>query len=322
MSLRTRLAPVALLALLGSACNGGTPATSPTTAPATATDGAATATSASPAATGSTATASAAPAGGPATVTDPPSAIVSLSATATEMLFAIGAGDAVVAVDDQSDFPPEAPMTELSGLQPNTEAIAELAPDLVVYAFDPDQFGAELDALGIAGLQLPAAEDLDDTYAQITQLGELTGQEEEAGQLVARMRADIAEIVGSAPSFPDPPTYYHELDDTLFTATSDTFIGQIYGLLGMDNIADEAPDAAGGFPQLSAEFIIDADPEYIFLADTLCCGQNAETVAARPGWSEIQAVRDGNVVPLDDDVASRWGPRIVDFLAAVAAGLS
>ena len=121
-----------------------------------------------------------------------------------------------------------------------------------------------------------------------------------------------------------PLTYFHELDTALYTVTSDTFIGQIYGLLGLESIADEAAGAAdaGGYPQLSEEFIVDADPDVIFLADAQCCDQSPATVAARPGWENLTAVTSGNVVVVDEDVASRWGPRTVDFLREVAEALS
>ena len=119
-----------------------------------------------------------------------------------------------------------------------------------------------------------------------------------------------------------PLTYYHELDPTYFSATSKTFIGQVYSLLGLKNIADPADADGSGYPQLSAEAIIAANPDMVFLADTKCCQQTAQTVAARPGWNVITAVKDGGVVPLDDDIASRWGPRIVDYLRSVAAAVN
>jgi iron complex transport system substrate-binding protein len=111
---------------------------------------------------------------------------------------------------------------------------------------------------------------------------------------------------------------YHELDNTFFSATSVTFIGQVYKLLGLRNIADEAKSAAADYPQLSAEYIVSSNPDLIVLADTKCCKQDLSTVAARPGWAGIAAVRTGEVVGVDDDVASRWGPRVIDFMQAIA----
>jgi iron complex transport system substrate-binding protein len=238
------------------------------------------------------------------------------------MLFAIGAGDQVVAVDDNSNYPPEAPTTKLSGYQPNVEAIATYDPDLVITSIDPGDLIASLDKLSIPVMLEPGAKTLRDTYAQIEQLGVATGRVADAARLVASMRSRIDELVASAPKFEHPLTYYHELDQTFFTATSDTFIGQVYGLLGLRNIADGAKGAASGYPQLSAEYIIKADPDVIFLADAKCCGQSPATVAARPGWDRVTAVRDGAVVTLDDDIVSRWGPRVVQFLRVVIAALS
>jgi iron complex transport system substrate-binding protein len=247
-----------------------------------------------------------------------PQRIVSLSPTATEMLFAIGAGGQVVAVDSNSNYPAEAPKTELSAYQPNLEAIAGYKPDLVVYSDDPGELKAGLDKLSIPVLHQPAATKLDDTYAQLDQLGRATGHEDEAGQVATAMRAEIEKI--AAASRPERPlTYYHELDKSLYSVTSKTFIGQLYGQLGMKNIADAADKEGTGYPQLSAEYVIKADPDLIFLADTKCCGQSASTVAARDGWDQLTAVRTGGVVELDDDIASRWGPRVVDFLKTVAA---
>lgn len=253
----------------------------------------------------------------------PPTCIVSLSPTATEMLFAVDAGDQVVAVDDQSNFPPEAPTTDLSGFTPNVEAIAGHEPDLVVADRDPGELVDGLGALDIPVVLMPAAATIDDVYAQIEQAGTMTGRVDEAAGVVESMQADIDEIVASAPEFEEAPTYYHELDDTLFSVTSDTFIGSVYALLGLENVADQAEGAAeaGGYPQLSSEFVVEQDPDLIFLADTKCCDQNAESIAERPGWAGLTAVENGNVIELDDDVASRWGPRVVDFLRDVAGAL-
>jgi iron complex transport system substrate-binding protein len=251
-----------------------------------------------------------------------PARIVSLSPTATEMLFAIGAGHQVVAVDDQSNYPANAPTTGLSGYEPNAESIASYDPDLVVYANDLGDVAPALDRLGIAALIEPAAANLREVYDQIRKLGLVTGHANGASALVSTMRSRIATITAATPKPAEPLTYYHELDDTYYSVTSSTFVGRIYALLGLRNIADEADAAGSGYPQLSPEYIIEANPDLIFLADTKCCGQSAEAVAKRPGWDRIAAVGHGDVVELDDDVASRWGPRIVDFLKAVADAVS
>lgn len=253
------------------------------------------------------------------TIEEEPQAIVSLSPTATEMLFAVGAGDQVVAVDDFSNFPEDAPVTDLSGFDPNVEAIIGYDPDLVILSGDRNDVVAGLAAVDVPTIVLPSAMTIEDTYAQIEVVGAATGHVGDAAEVVANMQSDIDELVAQVPERDEPLTYYHELDDTLYSVTSDTFIGEIYDLAGLENVADTADGAAdaGGYPQLSAEFLIDADPDLIFLADTKCCGQDASTVAERPGWGEMQAVQQGNVVELDDDIASRWGPRIVDFLEAI-----
>ena len=254
---------------------------------------------------------------GQVTIEERPERIVSLSPTATEDLFAIGAGEQVIAVDDQSNFPPEAPATELSGFEPNVEAIAGFEPDLVVFATDPGDLGSSLEGLGITALQLDAAPTLEVAYEQIEQLGLATGHADEARALVDDMRSEIEELVNAA----DPASgtsFYYELDDTFYSVTSKTFIGQLFELLGLENIADEAGRGSGGYPQLSAEYILASDPDLIFLADTKCCGQSLETVSQRPGWDELSAVTRGDVVPLDDDVASRWGPRVVDLLRQIS----
>jgi len=250
-----------------------------------------------------------------------PAAVLSLSPTATEILFAIGAGAQVAAVDSLSTYPQEAPTTELSAFEPNVEAIAEFGPDLVVLSFDPGEVVASLEALGIPTLVQSAALSLDDTYEQMRQLGIATGARDGAAAAIKDMQDGITMIVADVPAVDEPIRYYHELDDTYYSAASSTFIGEVYGLLGLVSIADGAADLNYGYPQLSAEYILEADPDLIFLADTKCCFQDVATVAERPGWDNLTAVSRGHVVQLDDDVASRWGPRIVDLLALVAAAL-
>jgi iron complex transport system substrate-binding protein len=246
--------------------------------------------------------------------------VVSLSPTHTEMMFAIGAGDQLVAVDEFSDHPVEAQAlpNDLSAFDNNVEAIAAYEPDLVLIGGDFNGLGPQLDTLGIDWWDGPAATTIDDTYRQIEELGVATGHEAEAAALVSTMQADIDDIVANTPIPAEPLTIFHELDDTLFSLDSTTLFGELYSLLGLRNIADTVEGDSGGYPQLSAEFVVSADPDIIFLADTKCCGQSLDTVAARPGWADLTAVRSGNVVELDDDVASRWGPRIVEFLQSAS----
>ncbi len=248
---------------------------------------------------------------------------MSLSPTATEMLYAIGAGSQVKAVDKYSDYPEDAPRTDLDELAPNVEAIVSYRPDLVVVAGDSTGLTGRLATLGIPVLSLPPAETLADAYAQYGQLGEATGHVQAAEAEAARVRAQIAAIVQDAPKSDAGQTYYYELEPSYYSVTSSTFIGKVLGLLGLHDIADSAPSVAssGGYPQLSAEFIVQSNPDWVFLADTICCGQSAHTVALRPGWSTMKAVRTGQVVGLDDDIASRWGPRIVDLLQTVETAM-
>lgn len=257
---------------------------------------------------------------GSVTLATKPTHIVSLSPTATEMLYAVGAGSQVTAVDIYSTYPPEAPHSKLNGYDSSAEAVAAEHPDLVLLASDSGgKLAPGLAALKIPALLLPAATTLDDTYAQIAEVGKITGHGAEATAEVAKVKGQVAAVVKSVGDKAKGKTYYHELDNTLYTATSHTFIGQVYSLLGMVDIADAAPSkTAGDYPQISAEFLVQKNPDFVFLADTTCCQQTAATFAARPAFGQLEAVKAGHVVPVSDDIASHWGPRIVDFLKIVA----
>ncbi|ONI70636.1 ABC transporter substrate-binding protein [Actinosynnema sp. ALI-1.44] len=246
-----------------------------------------------------------------------PTRIVSLSPTATEVLFAIGAGKQVAAVDDQSTFPAEAPRTQLSGFKPNVEAITKQNPDLVVVANDANDVVGGLAAVKIPVLLLPTAKTLDEAYAQWTLLGKATGQVQQADDVVRKARDEIKKTVDETPR--KSLKYYHELGPDLYTATSATFIGRVYGQFGLVNVADPADTpAAGGYPQLGQQALFQANPDLIFLSDTKCCAQTAETVRARPQWQTLTAVQKNNIVALDDDIASRWGPRITELVKQVS----
>jgi iron complex transport system substrate-binding protein len=259
-------------------------------------------------------------ANGTVTIDAEPERIVSLSPTATEMLYAIGAGDQVVAVDDFSNYPEGTPMTDLSGFEPNVEAVTTYEPDLVVLSFDANDVVAGLERVDVPVLEFPAATSLDESYDQLTQLGAATGHAEEAAEVVDEMQADIDDLADQAAERDEALTYYHELDDQLHTATSQTFIGQVYALAGLENVADPADDGTG-YPQVSAELLLESDPDMIFLADE-AAGVDAAAVAARPGWGQVTAVRNGDVIELDPDVTSRWGPRVVEFLRTVVKATS
>jgi iron complex transport system substrate-binding protein len=248
-----------------------------------------------------------------------PKRIVSISPTATESLFAIGAGKQVIAVDDQSDYPRTAPKTKLSGFTPNVEAIASYRPDLVVMSFDTGSVAAALQRLNIRTLVQPAAENLGQAYAQIRELGKVTGHDAQARAVVLRIQKGIARELRTAPK--RGHAVYHELTPDLYSATSSTFIGRIYKLFGLRNIADAADSTASGYPKLSNEYVVASNPSLIVLADTRCCGQSASTVASRPGWSGVAAVRTRAIVRMDDSIASRWGPRVVEFARAIGSAL-
>lgn len=258
---------------------------------------------------------------GEVTIEEQPDTIVSMSATATEMLFAMGAGDQVEAVDDTSNYPDGVPTTDLSAFTPNAEAIAGYEPDLVVLSDDMNGVVDALEALAVPTLLLGAADTLDDSYAQLEILGDATGHAEEADEVADDMRERIAAAVESVPAEAQGMRVYHELDPSLYSASSDTFIGGIYTLFGLENIADGAEGASGGYPQLSAEYVVGRAPGLIVLADTVCCEQSAETVSQRPAFDTVPAVQEGRILEANDDVASRWGPRIADFAESVAAAL-
>ncbi|HYH54186.1 MAG TPA: ABC transporter substrate-binding protein [Solirubrobacterales bacterium] len=245
-----------------------------------------------------------------------PTRIVSLSPSATETLFAIGAGEQVIAVDEESDHPAGVPRTNLSSYQPNVEAIAGYEPDLVLLpASVPRDVAAGLRRVGLTVISQPAPANLDDAYAQMRQLGRATGHPEAAERLARRTRARVERLIAAAPAGARLD-FFHELDPDLYSTGTKTFIGRIYQRLGLRNVADPAARRAGTpYPQLSSEAVVAADPDLIVLADSECCGQSPATVGRRPGWQQVAAVKAGAVVAVDDDIASRWGPRIPVFVA-------
>jgi iron complex transport system substrate-binding protein len=253
--------------------------------------------------------------------TSSPRRIISLSPTATEDLFAIGAGNQVIAVDDQSNYPTDAPMSDLSGYMPNVEAILAKRPDLVVVSNDMNDVVAGVRAAHVRVLIEPAAENLTEVYQQITELGSVTGHVLRAKALTTSMKKSIATALASLSNRKSGLSIYHELDNTYYSVTSDTFLGSLYKLAGLQNIADAAPDASYGYPQLSAEYIIQANPDYIFLGDTKCCSVSPSSLKSRPGFRSLNAVKRNHIVVIDDDIASRWGPRTVDLFKKIVRAI-
>jgi len=252
-----------------------------------------------------------------------PSCVVSLSPTATETLYAIGAGPEVQAVDTDSDYPTTGlPKKRINGLDPSVEAIIGICktssahpstkPDLVVISYDANDVKEKLTALGIKVIDQEPPSNEAGALAQIEQLGTLTGHVKNADKLAASIKSTIKADIASVPKHPGKTlTVYYELENDFYSLTSSTFVGSLLKELGVVNIADPKNTTAdAGYPQLSAEYIVSANPKMIFLADTICCKQSAATVAKRPGFSKVAAVQDGEVIGLNDDIASRWGPRL------------
>jgi iron complex transport system substrate-binding protein len=263
--------------------------------------------------------------GGVVTIKSRPARIVSLSATATEDLFAVGAGKQVIAVDLSSNYPPGVPKTSLNEITPNIEAIAGYNPSLVVTAQDANGLMAGMKKLGVPVLIEPPATSIDGAYAQIEQIGQASGHPDGAQAVVAGMKSQVTADLAKAGTTHSDLSYYWELSaNPYYSATSQTFIGQVVSMFGLKNVADAAAKAAdGGYPQITPEYILAARPQIIFLADNQPGdgGQTPAVVAARPGWSAIPAVKNHQVIGLNDDVASRWGPRLPQLIAEIAAAV-
>jgi iron complex transport system substrate-binding protein len=253
-----------------------------------------------------------------------PTKIISLSPSATEILYAIGAGSQILAVDNLSNYPANAPTSEISAFEPNVEAILVKKPDLVLLSIDSTkapQIRNALVKLGIPVLMEKAPATLQDVYAENTLLARVTDRQAGAAKLNASMAKSIKDVLAKAKKS-SKIRIFHELDDTYYSATSNTFIGKVYKSFGVVNIADAASGAdSSGYPQLSAEYLLKSDPQVIFLADAQY-GVTAESVSKRAGWSQISAVKNQKIVELPADIPSRWGPRLVDFYKLIGNSLA
>lgn len=259
-----------------------------------------------------------------ATSSSKPQCIVSLSPTATETLYAIGAGAQVQAVDSDSNYPAKGlPTKRINALNPSVEGVLGICksttshpstkPDLVVISYDANSIKEKLTNLGVKVVYQNAASSVAAALSQIRQLGQLTGHASTANALASSMNKAISADIASVPAHPSKKiTVYYEIGtNPYYSLTSQTFVGSLMKSLGLVNIADaDATTADAGYPQLSAEYIVSANPKLIFLADSV----KAATVAKRSGFAKVSAVVNHNVVELNADIASRWGPRLVDLM--------
>ena len=252
-----------------------------------------------------------------------PHKIISLSPSATEDLFAIGAGPQVIAVDQLSNYPATAPISHLDAFTPNVEAIAAYKPDLVILnsgATKAASIKSALQKLKIKVYFESAPTDMAGAYKEIAELGALTGRGTQSQKLIRSMQNSIKKVITSARK-KTSISIYHELDDTLYSVTSETFIGKVYKDFNLLNVADAAAKADSyGYPQLTPEYLVQANPALIFLSDAQY-GTSAASIAARPGWSTMKAVANNHVVALPEDIPSRWGPRLVDFYQFIAKSI-
>ena len=250
-----------------------------------------------------------------------PKRIISLSPSATEILYAIGAGNQVIAVDDLSNYPSKAPITKLSAFSPNVEALLNYKPDLIILNADATkalEVKAALEKLKIKVFFERAPLDLKEAYLEITALGRTTGKISGAQNVISNMKSKISAAIKKGKTS-KKINFFHELDNTLYSATSDTFIGKVYKDFNLINVADQAATAdSAGYPQLQSEYVIKSNPKIIFLADAQY-GESLETLTKRAGWNGIAAIKNKNVVALPEDIPSRWGPRLVDFYEFIAS---
>ena len=255
----------------------------------------------------------------------PASRIVSLGPSNTEILFAVGAGDQIVACDQFSDYPEAAkPLATIAAGYGslNVEAIVAAKPDLVLAAeiISRDQVES-MRALGLKVFWLSNPKDLDGLYANLRTAGRLAGRETEADRKATELANRAASILARISAAIETPLVYYELDATNpaqpYTPGPGTILDRLIRLAGGKNLGG---GLATEWAQISTEEIVRLDPEIILLGDANY-GVTADSVKARPGWEGLRAVRTGAVFPVDDNLFSRFGPRLIDGLEFLAKTL-
>ena len=255
-------------------------------------------------------------------ITAPARRIVSLAPSNTEILFALGAAEQVVGRDEFSNFPAEvASIPSIGGSMGNYnfEQIAALKPDLVLASSlnTPEQVSS-LEQLGLTVYLLPNPNDLEGLYQNLAVVGSLSGRSSQADDLIKSLKARVEAVENAVSAIGTKPVVFYELDGSdpaqPWTTGPGTFLANLIGMAGGTNAGD---DLGADFAQISLESLLVKDPDLIILGDSNY-GVDASQVAARQGWASLSAVKDGSVVPFNDDLVSRPGPRLVDGLETLA----
>ena len=255
-----------------------------------------------------------------------PGRVVSLAPSNTEILFAIGAGDRVVAVTTYCNFPAAAAaLPKIGGFAARTisiEAIVALSPDLVV-AGDKNQRSV-IDALVLAGVPVLSVQPrtVDEVYDTALLLGRLLESEAGASAMIADLRRRLDEVAARIATVPlerRVRVYWEVFDQPLMSAGPRSVVGQVVELGGGINIFGDVGDE---YPQINAEAVVARDPQVIMgPASMRIKSMSRDLLAARPGWSRIAAIREGRVVVLPDEPVTRAGPRLVEGVELVARTL-
>ncbi|WP_409227878.1 helical backbone metal receptor [Gudongella sp. SC589] len=250
---------------------------------------------------------------------NPPQRIISLAPSNTEILFAIGAGDKVVGVTSYDDYPEDVldieKIGDFNGI--NLERIIELEPDLVINYGDgvTEENERLLEAgIQIAGFEPESIEEIRDT---ILRIGEMTGHKQEALELVDEMASKEEEILESIEGLEKKTVFYEIWHEPLMAAGPGSFIDQLISLAGGENVAN---DAEGEYPQYDLEQLIERNPEVYLTANDLP-EKTVDSIKERPGYSEIDAIKNGRVYLIDGNVISRPGPRIIQALELIVEAI-
>ena len=255
-------------------------------------------------------------------IANPAQRIISLSPPLTEMLFSVGAGGQIVGRDSYSDYPSEAKkITDVGWTygKYNLETVVNLKPDLVLAGeITTPELVASLENLGIKVFYLKNPLNLDEMYAMLKAIGALSGHAPEADVLVTNLKQRAADLLVKLAKVTTHPTVFYELDATdpskPYTPGPGTLYTNLIALAGGENIGTQLTTA---WPQISLEQLLVDDPTYILLGDANF-GTTSEQVAQRAGWQSLTAVKEGRVLPFNDDLLVRYGPRLVDGLEALA----